>query len=78
MIYVVLFPQIFVPIHQKVHWCLAVINKKEEKFQYLDSLGGMDTNVLKVLVCFDAPIISGGEIAYLFQNSVLCVFSASP
>ncbi|KAK4794147.1 hypothetical protein SAY86_012141 [Trapa natans] len=41
--------KIFVPIHQKVHWCLAVINKKEEKFQYLDSLGGRISFVLKVL-----------------------------
>ncbi|KAL9250793.1 Ubiquitin-like-specific protease ESD4-like protein [Drosera capensis] len=41
--------KIFVPIHQEVHWCLAIINKKEQKFQYLDSLGGRDTKVLKVL-----------------------------
>ena len=43
--------QIFVPIHKEVHWCLAVINKKDEKFQYLDSLRGIDSHVLKVLVC---------------------------
>ncbi|KAK4801371.1 hypothetical protein SAY86_021858 [Trapa natans] len=42
--------KIFVPIHLKVHWCLAVINKKEEKFQYLDSLGGRNPNALNVLV----------------------------
>ncbi|KAK1430755.1 hypothetical protein QVD17_13732 [Tagetes erecta] len=41
--------KIFVPIHKKVHWCLAVINKKEEKFQYLDSLGGADKIVLRML-----------------------------
>ncbi|GMH20049.1 hypothetical protein Nepgr_021890 [Nepenthes gracilis] len=41
--------KIFVPIHHEVHWCLAVINKKDEKFQYLDSLKGRDTRVLKVL-----------------------------
>ncbi|CAK8563697.1 unnamed protein product [Lathyrus sativus] len=41
--------KIFVPIHQKIHWCLAVINKKEKKFQYLDSLKGIDTQVLEVL-----------------------------
>ncbi|THG03957.1 hypothetical protein TEA_027627 [Camellia sinensis var. sinensis] len=41
--------KIFVPIHKEVHWCLAVINKKDEKFQYLDSLRGIDTRVLKVL-----------------------------
>jgi len=29
---------------------LAVINKKDKKFQYLDSLKGIDTHVMKVLV----------------------------
>ncbi|KAI7752522.1 hypothetical protein M8C21_015873 [Ambrosia artemisiifolia] len=41
--------KIFVPIHKEVHWCLAVINKKEEKFQYLDSHGGADKKVLRML-----------------------------
>ncbi|CAN4094931.1 unnamed protein product [Withania somnifera] len=41
--------KIFVPIHKEIHWCLAVINKKDKKFQYLDSLRGQDSNVLKVL-----------------------------
>ncbi|KAL3626518.1 hypothetical protein CASFOL_030067 [Castilleja foliolosa] len=41
--------KIFVPIHQQVHWCLAIINKKEEKFQYLDSLRGADYQVLNAL-----------------------------
>ncbi|CAN4104723.1 unnamed protein product [Withania somnifera] len=41
--------KIFVPIHKEIHWCLAVINKKDKKFQYLDSLRGRDNNVLKVL-----------------------------
>lgn len=41
--------KIFVPIHKETHWCLAVINKKDEKFQYLDSLKGGDRQVMKVL-----------------------------
>ncbi|XP_027329293.1 ubiquitin-like-specific protease ESD4 [Abrus precatorius] len=41
--------KIFVPIHKEIHWCLAVINKKDRKFQYLDSLRGMDIQVLKML-----------------------------
>ncbi|EPS73592.1 hypothetical protein M569_01169, partial [Genlisea aurea] len=41
--------KIFVPIHKEVHWCLAIINKKEKKFQYLDSLRGTDRHVLNVL-----------------------------
>ncbi|CAD6231390.1 unnamed protein product [Miscanthus lutarioriparius] len=41
--------KIFVPIHKEVHWCLAVINIRDKKFQYLDSLGGMDKKVLSNL-----------------------------
>ncbi|KAL9237697.1 hypothetical protein vseg_012217 [Gypsophila vaccaria] len=41
--------KIFVPIHKEVHWCLAVINNKDKTFQYLDSLGGRDLQVLSVL-----------------------------
>ncbi|GLT79394.1 hypothetical protein SLA2020_508850 [Shorea laevis] len=41
--------KIFVPIHKEVHWCLAVINKKDQKLQYLDSLKGKDTKVLNAL-----------------------------
>ncbi|XP_074340019.1 ubiquitin-like-specific protease ESD4 [Apium graveolens] len=41
--------KIFVPIHKEAHWCLAVINRKDEKFQYLDSLKGGDRQVMKVL-----------------------------
>ncbi|KAK8452755.1 hypothetical protein SEVIR_5G162800v4 [Setaria viridis] len=41
--------KIFVPIHKEVHWCLAVINIKDKKFQYLDSLGSMDMKVLRIL-----------------------------
>ncbi|KAF8721071.1 hypothetical protein HU200_023486 [Digitaria exilis] len=41
--------KIFVPVHKDVHWCLAIINMKENTFQYLDSLGGMDHNVTNIL-----------------------------
>ncbi|XP_061993671.1 ubiquitin-like-specific protease 1A [Rosa rugosa] len=41
--------QIFIPIHKEDHWCLAVINKVEQKFQYLDSLKGEDNKVMEVL-----------------------------
>lgn len=41
--------KIFVPIHKDIHWCLAVINRKDQKFQYLDSLGGKDSDALNVL-----------------------------
>lgn len=41
--------KIFVPIHKEIHWCLAIVDMKEKKFQYLDSLGGDDAHVLDVL-----------------------------
>ncbi|PNT74585.1 putative ubiquitin-like-specific protease 1B isoform X2 [Brachypodium distachyon] len=41
--------KIFVPVHRDMHWCLAVINMKEKTFQYLDSFGGMDYSVLRIL-----------------------------
>ncbi|KAJ1297178.1 hypothetical protein BS78_01G357800 [Paspalum vaginatum] len=46
--------KIFVPVHKDVHWCLAIINMKENTFQYLDSLGGMDYNVRRVLARYIA------------------------
>ncbi|CAA7406048.1 unnamed protein product [Spirodela intermedia] len=41
--------KIFVPIHKEIHWCMAVIDMKDEKLIYLDSLGGWDDYVLQVL-----------------------------
>ncbi|CAL4939336.1 unnamed protein product [Urochloa decumbens] len=46
--------KIFVPVHKDVHWCLAIINMKENTFQYLDSLGGMDHNVPRILARYIA------------------------
>ncbi|XP_078446748.1 cysteine proteinases superfamily protein isoform X1 [Wolffia australiana] len=41
--------KIFVPIHKEIHWCLAVIDVRNETLLYLDSLGGYDGHVLSVL-----------------------------
>ncbi|KAF0922309.1 hypothetical protein E2562_031801 [Oryza meyeriana var. granulata] len=41
--------KIFVPVHRNKHWCLAIINIKDRTFQYLDSLGGVDHAVLRIL-----------------------------
>ncbi|KDP27803.1 hypothetical protein JCGZ_18883 [Jatropha curcas] len=41
--------KIFVPVHREIHWCLAIINKRDQKFQYLDSLKGRDLRVLENL-----------------------------
>ncbi|KAG8063411.1 hypothetical protein GUJ93_ZPchr0003g17910 [Zizania palustris] len=46
--------KIFVPVHRDIHWCLAIINMKEKTFQYLDSLGGVDHHVSKVLAKYIA------------------------
>jgi len=34
---------IVVPVHQEMHWVLAVINLKERIVSYLDSLKGLDS-----------------------------------
>lgn len=41
--------KVFVPIHKDIHWCLAVINIKDNSFQYLDSFGCMDSHALQIL-----------------------------
>lgn len=48
--------QILVPIHQDVHWCLAVINIRDKRIEYLDSLKGADDTVLQVLVSWPVAI----------------------
>ncbi|KAG2307259.1 hypothetical protein Bca52824_027007 [Brassica carinata] len=40
---------IFVPIYRDVHWTLAVINKRECKFLYLDSLNRSDPTISNAL-----------------------------
>ncbi|CAA7057549.1 unnamed protein product [Microthlaspi erraticum] len=40
---------IFVPVHRGVHWTLAVINNRDRKFLYLDSLNGVDPMILNAL-----------------------------
>ncbi|KAM0854404.1 hypothetical protein ACQ4PT_050455 [Festuca glaucescens] len=60
--------KIFVPIHKEVHWCLAVINIRDKKFQYLDSLGSMDMKALKLLARYLVDEVkdkSGDEIDVL-------------
>lgn len=61
--------KIFVPIHKQVHWCLAVINKKDEKFQYLDSLGGTDQQVLEVLARYFIDEVKDKNGKYIDINS---------
>ena len=55
---------IFVPINRNnVHWCLAVINNKERKFQFYDSMGGGGAPALSLLRLY---MISESE--RLFSN----------
>ncbi|KAJ0233051.1 Ubiquitin-like-specific protease ESD4 [Hirschfeldia incana] len=56
---------IFVPIHRGVHWTLAVINNRDRKFLYLDSLNGVDSKILNALakyLCDEAKEKSGKDI----------------
>jgi len=40
---------VIVPVHKGNHWCLAVINLKLKRFEYYDSLGGLDHRCVKNL-----------------------------
>jgi len=45
------YDKIIIPIHLSVHWTLAVINLRDERFEYYDSMDGKHTGkmVLKTL-----------------------------
>ena len=36
------FDKILIPIHLGLHWCFAVINNRDKRFEYYDSLNGRD------------------------------------
>uniref|UniRef100_A0ACD5TBE9 Uncharacterized protein n=1 Tax=Avena sativa TaxID=4498 RepID=A0ACD5TBE9_AVESA len=44
--------KIFVPIQKEVHWCLAVINTRDKKFQYVDSIDSEDMKALEILAMY--------------------------
>ncbi len=45
--------KVFVPVHEHGnHWCLAVINVRDRRFEYYDSLGGKNPSCLKALRFF--------------------------
>eukprot|EP00898_Chlorokybus_atmophyticus_P007634 jgi/Chlat1/7872/Chrsp66S09177 len=41
--------KVIVPIHQQVHWCLAIVNMRNRKLEYYDSMGGQDRACLENL-----------------------------
>lgn len=43
--------KVVVPVHMGNHWCLAIINFKQKRIEYYDSLGSNNNNCLKVLLC---------------------------
>ena len=41
--------KVVIPIHvHNNHWCLALINLRDKRFEYYDSLGGNNITCLKV------------------------------
>lgn len=57
--------KIVVPVHLPAHWTLAVINLRDQQFEYYDSLGGADSEVLELLSRFiedEAREKSGQEL----------------
>ena len=46
------FLQIIVPVHQGMHWVLAVVDIKQRVLTYYDSFNGADPQCLEYLVSF--------------------------
>ncbi|XP_044981541.1 putative ubiquitin-like-specific protease 1B isoform X2 [Hordeum vulgare subsp. vulgare] len=72
------YKKIFVPVHQNVHWCLAIINMKAKKLQYLDSLGGHDPRVSKMLARYIVDEVKDKsnkkiDISSLTEESIDCI-----
>jgi sentrin-specific protease 1 len=43
------FDKLIIPIHLSAHWTCAVINFRDKRFEYYDSLGGQGRNYLELL-----------------------------
>jgi len=43
---------VLVPIHKNKHWTLAVVNLKQQRFEYYDPLGGSASKVFEFLVAW--------------------------
>lgn len=39
-----------VPVHLGVHWCMSIIDFREKKLSYLDSMGGQNQAALSALL----------------------------
>jgi sentrin-specific protease 1 len=39
---------LLVPVHLGVHWCMAVVDRRQRRLAYYDSLGGENPLLLKV------------------------------
>lgn len=49
--------KIIVPLHLGLHWCVAVVNMREKRFEYYDSLGGHANTILKVMTSSPTPTL---------------------
>lgn len=67
--------QVVVPIHSYSHWCLAVINIKEKKIQYFDSLNGGSDGILKALVCATSCFKLYTPLFFIIVLTVIYIFS---
>ncbi|EEB07135.1 SUMO deconjugating enzyme Ulp1 [Schizosaccharomyces japonicus yFS275] len=51
---------VLIPVHLGIHWCMAVINKKDKRFEYWDSLGGSPGKAFELLRLYYAEETKGG------------------
>jgi sentrin-specific protease 1 len=54
--------KVLIPVHLGNHWCLAVINFVDKRFEYYDSLGGENPKCLEVFVTFQYRLITTSSI----------------
>jgi len=58
------YDKVLLPVHLGVHWCLAVINIKERRTEYYDSLGGSNDTCHEVAVSSLLFVLSGCSLMF--------------
>jgi sentrin-specific protease 1 len=67
---IVEFDKLLFPVHSgNNHWCLCVVNFKDKRFEYYDSLGGKNNHLLSFMRCYVRDELAAySEINYNFKG----------
>lgn len=56
---------IMIPVHKKIHWCMAIIHFKNKAIRFYDSMGAPDNAVLNGLEAYlDAESLDKKSVAF--------------